>query len=566
MEPLIMFIFKSLVVSGIFAAWYILGLRGFRLHQYNRFFLLSSLVLSILIPFLHFNIIDIAPVVSQKLAPVSLFIQPDKASSLNLPVVSLEQVTHFQWLNIVGLGVITISIFLLVLLITRILVIKRLSKQFPVSQIGDINIIQTNLPNAPFAFFSYLFWNQSIPLDDEIGQLIFRHEAAHIKQRHTYDKLFCQLLTCFFWFNPFFWIIQKELNLVHEFIADEQAVKDRDTQVFAMMVLKTYNNGSHFVPQHHFFSSTIKRRLQMLQNLAEPSFGHFRRFMVLPLITLIVLAFSCNIKNDAGVVTVPAKKKMVVLIDPAHGGMDAGATAGELTEKEISLKLANRLKEVSPRWNIDVQLTRSDDSYITPAQRLALADNVKPDLFLSLHLNNEPGTEKAKGDFDIYLSAQSSYAEQSSNYSTAIFTALQRWNILPNEKTTCNHGPNEKCENCLKNVKDQSGQVVVFTKKDDLYLLKNSNAPCLIMILGNINNRERMKQYTDADRLDRMCNTILNGIVNVANTQTSADKNNVLFAKSGSNLNFPTPSDNAATSSCGTAKVSGVQLSFNRSQ
>src|SRR6185369_14934409 len=98
-------------------------------------------------------------------------------------------------------------------------------------------------------------------MQGEMGQLIFRHELTHIEQGHTYDKLVCQVLTCIFWFNPFYWIIQKELNIVHEFLADEQAVTNRDTETFAMMLLQPHNNGSYLVPQHHFFSSTVKRRL-----------------------------------------------------------------------------------------------------------------------------------------------------------------------------------------------------------------------------------------------------------------------------------------------------------------
>ena len=81
----------------------------------------------------------------------------------------------------------------------------------------------------------------------------------------------------------------------------------------------------------------------MLQNIAEPSFVVFRRFMVLPLISIVVLAFSCSTKQDANNVPEPAKRKIVVLVDPAHGGTDAGSQSDGLTEKDISLKLASRL-------------------------------------------------------------------------------------------------------------------------------------------------------------------------------------------------------------------------------
>ena len=69
-----------------------------------------------------------------------------------------------------------------------------------------------------------IFWRDSISPHTANGRLILWHELAHVKQKHTYDKLVCQLQTCIFWMNPFYWLIQKELSMVHEFIADEQSI------------------------------------------------------------------------------------------------------------------------------------------------------------------------------------------------------------------------------------------------------------------------------------------------------------------------------------------------------
>ncbi len=565
MDPLGIFIFKSIVVSGVFTAWYILGLRGYRLHQYNRFFLLSSLVLSIIIPFLNFHFIDFSPVASAKLAPISLLIQQENINDAGVSKLPVAQVTHFNWHNIIGLVTASLSLVLLVMLAIRIITIRRLCRQYPITQFGEINVVQTDLPKAPFAFFNYLFWNNSILLDGEIGQLIFRHEATHILQKHTYDKLFCQLITCIFWFNPFYWIIQKELNLVHEFIADEHAVKDRDTQVFAMMVLKSYNNGSHLVPQHHFFSSTIKRRLAMLQNIAKPSFVSFRMLMGLPLIATVVLIFSCNIRKDVTSIVEPAKRKIVVLVDPAHGGTDAGAESDGLNEKNISLKLARRLKELSASWNVDIQLTRNDDRNVSLAQRVEQCNSIKPDLFLSLHFNDEPGTEKAKGDFDIYVSAQSAQAEQSNLFSTALFTSLLQGNILP-DGAACNHAPGEKCDNCRNNSTNTDNSKIVSAKRDNIYLLKNAKAPCLVMILGNIKNPERMRQYADNSRLDIICNSILNGIANGANMQSNTAVKASTLSNSTNSLFSAISGNTSNTPTCGGNNVSALQISYDNAQ
>ena len=161
--------------------------------------------------------------------------------------------------------------------------------------------------------------------------------------------------------------------MVHEFIADEQSVDNRDTGLFAMMMLRTYNNGTYPIPEHHFFSSNVKRRLNMLEKSAAPSFSLLRKFMALPLITAAVMMLSFNmVSSTAGSIT-PAKKKIILAVDPGHGGDDAGAKSGAFLEKDICLLYAKRLQELASGYNIEVQLTRNNDESVPLSNRVALS-------------------------------------------------------------------------------------------------------------------------------------------------------------------------------------------------
>jgi archaellin len=154
------------------------------------------------------------------------------------------------------------------------------------------DFINTNDDNAPFSFLNNLFWKQSISLKDEGGQQIFKHEITHIQQKHTWDRIYCQIVASIFWMNPFNWIIQKELVTIHEFIADESAVGDSNVEAFAKMLLQTHY-GNHFLnPTHQFFYSSIKRRLFMLNQNKKTKFSHLRRLFVLPITICVVLSFS----------------------------------------------------------------------------------------------------------------------------------------------------------------------------------------------------------------------------------------------------------------------------------
>ena len=91
----------------------------------------------------------------------------------------------------------------------------------------------------------------------EEGQKIIRHELVHIREKHSYDKMISQIIVCLCWINPFYWLIQRELNIVHEFIADSKSIDEGDATSFAKMLLASHSNGRYLNPAHHFFESPV---------------------------------------------------------------------------------------------------------------------------------------------------------------------------------------------------------------------------------------------------------------------------------------------------------------------
>ena len=83
---------------------------------------------------------------------------------------------------------------------------------------------------------------------------------------------------------------------------------------------------------------------------------------------------------------------LTIVIDPGHGGDDAGAHgASGLEEKHVTLEVARRLRAlIEMRLGIRVVLTRDDDKSVSVDERAAVANNSKADLFLSLHANASP--------------------------------------------------------------------------------------------------------------------------------------------------------------------------------
>jgi N-acetylmuramoyl-L-alanine amidase len=97
-----------------------------------------------------------------------------------------------------------------------------------------------------------------------------------------------------------------------------------------------------------------------------------------------------------------------IVIDPGHGGSETGATANGLVESQLTLQVARLLKSrLEQKLPVRVVLTRNDDSVVPHAQRVALANQNKGELFISLHFNSYSGS-RARGAETYFLSRQAS--------------------------------------------------------------------------------------------------------------------------------------------------------------
>lgn len=82
-----------------------------------------------------------------------------------------------------------------------------------------------------------------------------------------------------------------------------------------------------------------------------------------------------------------------VVIDPGHGGADPGATASGVSEKDVTLDVARRLKELLAAQKLDASLTRDGDTTLSLRDRVSLANAKKADLFVSIHVNSLPAVK-----------------------------------------------------------------------------------------------------------------------------------------------------------------------------
>lgn len=286
METILLYFGKTILCSGVTFLYYQLSLKDKTFHHYNRFYLLAAIMISLLLPLIRVD--DFTIEVNN-----DMYMLLDKIQNFNTQKNIDNGNLYF---NIIFSALGLVSLYFLGKLIYGIFKIQQFKKQFQKESFDGINFYRTDLSEAPFSYFKNLFWKNAITLHSDIGKQILKHEMVHIEQKHSFDKIFIEIITSVFWFNPFFHIIKKEINLIHEYLADKKAVQQSDTKAFAQMLLASHFSGTQLPAASPFLSSNLKKRLKMLQK-PKTKFGYARRILALPVLFTVAFAYLVNAKN-----------------------------------------------------------------------------------------------------------------------------------------------------------------------------------------------------------------------------------------------------------------------------
>ena len=201
-----------------------------------------------------------------------------------------EEITPI-WDYIVTLyliGVIVMTLYFLVSLVRLALLII---KGEHIKQDGSHIILHRHNSVAPFAWCGYMM----MPRRDwyEYGQMIVRHEKAHIECRHWIDLLFMQAAIIITWYCPAIWLLRNELHTLHEYEADSRVlasgVKREEYQMF--LIKKTV--GARFATLSNCLNhSSLKKRITMMLSSKQTGTARVRAFVMVPAMALALIGLA----------------------------------------------------------------------------------------------------------------------------------------------------------------------------------------------------------------------------------------------------------------------------------
>lgn len=440
------YILKVVICSGILYGYYRLALHNKIFHRWNRFYLLSAVVISLSFPLIKINVWhNPAGDDGQIIKLLNVVSTGDEY----IYEVSSNGSFHLSGEQVAMVVYIAVSVVLMVMLFYALMKLNRLARCNPSQRIQQINVVQTEAKGTPFSFFRYIFWNRNIDMHSDSGKKIFTHEMVHVTEKHSADRLFMNIVLIFFWCNPFFWLMRREMNMIHEFIADSKAIEDNDTAAFAAMILHAAYPQQAFGLTSSFFSSSIKRRLRMLAQMQNPRISYIGRVLALPLLVFIFAAFSIKTKQllpgSSETAFPELEKTITVVIDAGHGGDDNGAiNAQGIREKDITLSLSKKIKALNNNKDVKIILTRDKDVTQPVRDKVDFTVQQKPDLFISLHIGwaNIKAGEKNTSGFEIYLSKnQTDYITQSQLVGSLVAGEIEKnYGVAPQIKQRTGKG------------------------------------------------------------------------------------------------------------------------------
>jgi beta-lactamase regulating signal transducer with metallopeptidase domain len=297
---MLQYLLKFSISLAALLVFYMVVLRPLTFYTWNRFYLLCYSLCSFIIP-----VIDITPwVVKRGVDNSSLvsIIPPlgnyaVYANSNAQPIPAAHPLTGSQWLLILFCSGVLAMLFRFVMQYRSLRRIRRQSVLL--NQDDDVQLFQTAARVSPFSFGNAIYFNKSLHSAEELHKII-QHEFIHVKQKHSVDMLVGELLCIINWFNPFAWLIRRAIRQNLEFIADNAVIENGlDKKEYQYLLLKAVGIPQYSIGNNFNFSN-LKKRIMMMNKIKSGRL-HLTKFLfVLPLLTVLLLAFRNKINDEAG--------------------------------------------------------------------------------------------------------------------------------------------------------------------------------------------------------------------------------------------------------------------------
>lgn len=284
-----MFFIYSVKVAVCLALFYLfhkLLMSRDTFHTFNRFAILSMMLLSLVLPLVHLSLDSEAGINRGTVALEGLVAQTVVADGGNGvgEGLTLTQVLLAAYVLgvVLFVGKALLSVGSLLRLIRRARCVEVRNGIRIYTMQGDI---------SPFSWFRYIIMSEKDWQENR--REIVLHEMAHIRRCHSMDVAVCNIMIVFQWYNPAAWLLKRELQTVHEYEADEAVLSAGvDATHYQMLLIRKAVGERLFSMANNLNHNSLKKRITMMKIKRTNPMQKAKIAFVLPLAAMTVAAFA----------------------------------------------------------------------------------------------------------------------------------------------------------------------------------------------------------------------------------------------------------------------------------
>jgi hypothetical protein len=280
------------VFQLLFLLIYDVFLKNETFFNWNRFYVLASAFLSIVLPFIKIDSFK-AVIPREYMYVLPEVVIGNPINNTGTEAIILKNLTTnsalFNWNYVLFLG----CAIALLLFTIKLFKLTAMAYKNPKTKFEKAFLVELKNSKHAFSFFNYIFLGSDVKIEDR--QSILTHELQHVKEKHSLDLLFFEVLKILFWFNPLIYMYQKRIANLHEFIADSKAVKSSNKRSYYQNLLSQIFDTEKVSFINPFFKqSLIKKRIIMLSKSKSNQINLAKYLLVFPMVIGMLFYTSCE--------------------------------------------------------------------------------------------------------------------------------------------------------------------------------------------------------------------------------------------------------------------------------
>ncbi|SFK33936.1 M56 family metallopeptidase [Proteiniphilum acetatigenes] len=281
------------IALSLFYLLYAIVLKRDTFLRLRRLFFLSVIVFSLLYPF--FTIPGLSDIWTsrssdfQETTATVIIGEPGMAMVVEGEAVAPVAI---PWEKILSLFYIAVTLAFLLRFVFQLLSIYGIWTKSEKQIISGIPVYQLKSNITPFSFFSLIFIHTEKHSETELSQILL-HEQTHVRQWHSIDIMLVELLYLFSWWNPFVWLLKREMAMNLEYLADNGVLREGiDSREYQYHLLRLTYHETAVQIVNNFNVSQLKQRIMMMNKAKTPALQLVKYVLVVPIFFLFVMANS----------------------------------------------------------------------------------------------------------------------------------------------------------------------------------------------------------------------------------------------------------------------------------